>query len=202
MRYLYAEADVRYWEDARIEIDGQMVDDEEGTICGRDGNTWKVTIDLQTGQILNWDGRKASIHYKVCDAGLYWILNENFTKIMKYNDYYVPKAMCYGGNGYGDYIIFDVNSDGYIEKFTTPVIKEDEWETLPLSSEIKIEWLDDDSDCDDCGAMYAHGAKVYRGEDLILDMSPAAACYDGDDYTDRQVYDAILEKLGFIVSHD
>ena len=66
-------AEVRYWEDATV--NGQ--EDMDGTrIPCRNGKVWEPVIDLKTGHISNWPvGTEANIHYKVCDAGEYWLLD-------------------------------------------------------------------------------------------------------------------------------
>ena len=67
VKYLRATCGVRYWEDATV--NGK--EDTDGTLIPlRDGDTWKVTIDLATGIIEGWpEGTTAKIHYKVCDEG-------------------------------------------------------------------------------------------------------------------------------------
>lgn len=127
--YLHVEADVRYWEDATV----NGIDDTDGTLIPRrNGDTWKPVIRLADGQILDWpEGTTADIHYKVCDAGEYFLADENHTRIAKYNDYYVPDDMlCVGDNGYGDYIIFKVGHDGKIIGWQQPVLDEEEWDLI------------------------------------------------------------------------
>lgn len=111
VRYLQAECSVRYWEDAIV--DG--VADEGGTLIPcRSGDVWAPLIDLEAGTILNWPpGKTANIHYKVCDAGVYSLLDED-RNIVKQIDGYVPKAMCPGGDGYGDYVIMMIDEVGKI----------------------------------------------------------------------------------------
>lgn len=128
-RYLHVEADVRYWEDATV----NGTDDTEGTLIPRrDGDTWKPVIRLADGQIMDWpEGTTADIHYKVCDAGEYFLADENHTRIAKHKDYYVPDdLLCVGDNGHGDYIIFKVGADGKIIFWQQPVLDGDEWEAV------------------------------------------------------------------------
>lgn len=112
---LEAYCDVRYWEDA--EVNG--VPDETGTLipCRMSGrNTWNPLIELATGKILNWTpGKTAKINYKVCDAGSYYLYGKNKTDIVKSINGYVPAIMCPGGDGYGDYVIMNVDENGIIE---------------------------------------------------------------------------------------
>lgn len=111
VRYLRVEAGVRYWEDATV--NGE--DDEDGKLIPcRQGDCWAPTIDLETGAIETWPaGTTAHVHYKVCDAGRYTLLDgeRNPVTIL---DAYVPKIMCPEKNGYGDYIIMSIGPDGKI----------------------------------------------------------------------------------------
>ena len=127
-RFIEVGADVRYWDDASL--NGQ--DDTEGKIPLRKGNLWCPVIDLQTGEVIGWpDGVAADVHYKVCDQGEYWLLDESKERIAKWKDYYVPNdILCVGDNGYGDYIIFKIDADGRINGWRNPGIDDDEWETL------------------------------------------------------------------------
>jgi len=110
IEYLFVEAGVRCWEDAII--DG--IEDIDGIIPCRDGDCWKPLININTGKIVNWtQGVKASIHYKVCDNGTYKLLDINMELIKKIRDY-VPKMLSPKAEGWGDYIIMDIDSDGQI----------------------------------------------------------------------------------------
>jgi hypothetical protein len=111
---LHVDAGVRYWEDA--DVNG--VCDEEGDLMPcRDGERWKPIIDIETGVITNWtQGVKASVHYKVCDDGTYTLKDENGKDIIA-KDGYVPEIMCPKEEGYGDYIIMEINEDGQIDNW-------------------------------------------------------------------------------------
>lgn len=114
VKYLKVEAGVRYWEDAAI----NGVADTEGklTPC-RAGDCWTPVIDLETGVIENWPvGTEASIHFKVCDSGRYTLLDADRNEV-KAIDGYVPRIMSPGENGYGDYIIMDIDGAGKIGKW-------------------------------------------------------------------------------------
>ena len=67
---------------------------------------------------------------------------------------------------------------------------------------IRVETLTDDHDCETCGWSYAEGARVYFDDELVLDLQPYAHCYDGTNYSDVAIYQAILEKLGHEVKVD
>lgn len=111
---LEVEAGVRYWEDS--EVNGVTDDDGELIPC-RKGDMWCPIINVNTGQILNWkQGTTANIHYKVCDDGTYTLKDKEGTVISSI-DGYVPDIMCPVGNGFGDYIIMNVNEEGYINNW-------------------------------------------------------------------------------------
>lgn len=129
MKYILVEAYVRYWEDGYINNE-QDNDLDPKMPCIENNNIWKIIIDIDTGKIENWpDNIVADIHYKVCDAGEYYILDENKQKIFKYYDHYVPKFLSIESKGYGDYIILKINNDGYINNWKFNFI-EDEWNKI------------------------------------------------------------------------
>lgn len=111
IKTLHVNAEVRYWEDAKI----NGIADEEGTLTPcRDGDCWCPVIDIDTGIIRNWaKGVTADIHFKVCDAGEYELKDAEGNTLVK-KDGYVPAIMSPEENGYGDYIIMKVNADGQI----------------------------------------------------------------------------------------
>lgn len=112
--FLQVSAGVRSWEDATV--NGQ--EDTEGSLIPcRNGDYWQPKIDMGTGQILNWtQGATADIHYKVCDDGKYTLQAIDGSTI-KIKDGYVPDIMCPGGDGYGDYIIMNVDENGMIDRW-------------------------------------------------------------------------------------
>lgn len=127
-RTLEVDAEPRYWEDATV---NGATDDDGTLIPGRVGDAWRVRIDLASGRIADWpEGTTADIHYKVCDQGLYWLLDAAGERIAEYGSSYVPSAMCHGGQGFGDYIIMRVGPDGQIADYTVPKIVALEWQRL------------------------------------------------------------------------
>lgn len=127
--YIEVDAEVRYWEDACV--NGE--EDVDGTLIPlRFGDCWKIAIRLKDGLITNWpQGVEASIHYKVCDAGLYWLQDETGERIAKWNGHYVPTDfLCVGDNGFGDYIIFKVSGDGKIIGWEAPPVDKDQWSPI------------------------------------------------------------------------
>ena len=123
---LKVEAGVRYWEDATVngikDVDGVLIPCKKGDL-------WCPIIDLDNGTIVNWErGKTAKVHYKVCDSGVYYILDENGDAILQWISDYVPnRFLCFGDTGCGDYIIMEINEDGKIINYVKPDIKEDEW---------------------------------------------------------------------------
>ena len=127
--HLTVECCPRYWEDAHI----NGVSDEDGSqVPFRNGQLWQPVIELATGKIVDWpQGMTASISYKVCDQGLYFLGTLEKPKLFRYGDHedssYVPDDfLCHGDRGYGDYIILDV-SDGQIAKYERPEPHPEEW---------------------------------------------------------------------------
>ena len=118
---LVVEAGVRYWEDG--EINGH--DDVDGNMPCREDDCWCPVIDLKSGIIQGWpSGVVANIHYKVCDAGVYSLFNDEGDEV-KSIEGYVPKIMCPKENGYGDYIIMDIDGSGKIADWKVVL---QEWE--------------------------------------------------------------------------
>lgn len=134
-KYLEVEAKVRYWEDASV----NGFDDWDGKeIPSRKGDFWNPVIRLEDGKVMGWPlGIIAKVHYKVCDEGTYFLLNRSMKQVAKYYDYYVPdRYMCFGREGYGDYVIMRINGQGFIEGYHgNPYLsdpdKDTNWVTLP-----------------------------------------------------------------------
>jgi hypothetical protein len=125
-RYIEVSAGVRYWEDATL----NGVEDSEGKIPFRNGDLWEPVIELATGRVMNWpEGTEADIHYKVCDDGEYWLLDESKNRIAKWRGHYVPDdILVVNDNGYGDYIIFKIGVDGVIIGWKAPEINAGQWD--------------------------------------------------------------------------
>jgi hypothetical protein len=127
-KYIEVDAGVRYWDDALV----NGTPDVDGKIPLRKDDGWCPTIDLKTGEILDWpQDIEAKIHYKVCDSGLYWLLDENKKRIAKWNGYYVPNdILCTKSNGHGDYIIMDIGKNGKVLNWKIPYLDEEKWEPM------------------------------------------------------------------------
>ena len=111
VKYLKVDVGVRYWEDATVNGQGDTNGD---LIPFRKGDRWKILIDVETGIIKEWpEGITADIHYKVCDDGIYKLLDEE-AGILRWKEGYVPKILDLYKDSYGDYIIMKIDSDGMI----------------------------------------------------------------------------------------
>lgn len=111
-KYIQVSTPVRYWESAEVNAETC----EKGSIVPfvRDG-LWQPLIDLDKGVVVDWPrGTFAKFHFKVVDAGSYFLLDENKKQIAAIHENYVPDGLCHGDSGYGDYIIFSVNTEGEI----------------------------------------------------------------------------------------
>lgn len=110
---LYVTAKVRYWEDSKV--NGQNDTDDGKHIPCKTVGMWCPKIDIDTGVIDNWIiGITAEIHYKVCDE-FYWELADEYYELVAQGEGYVPKTLCPKADGYGDYIIMDIDKDGKIK---------------------------------------------------------------------------------------
>jgi len=112
LKFIKVDAGVRYWEDATV----NGVEDETGELIPfKDGDRWKPVIDIENGKIIGWPaGTVAKIHYKVCDDGVYTIEDINGVDIVV-SDGYVPASLAPSEDGYGDYIIMNIDGEGNIE---------------------------------------------------------------------------------------
>lgn len=116
--FLKVNAGVRYWEDA--EVNGELDDENNPRMPFANvlnGGAWHPIIDLEKGVIVDWpQGITASVHYKVCDSGIYTLLDADKNEVASI-DGYVPDMLSPADNGYGDYIIMDIDENGKIDKF-------------------------------------------------------------------------------------
>ena len=122
VRFIEVDAGVRYWEDATV----NGVDDEDGSLIPfKRQDAWCPVIRLADGLVMDWPlGVVADVYYKVCDAGLYWLLDEDQNRIAKWAGFYVPEDfLCHGDNGYGDYIILKIDAEGFIKNWKFPEIE-------------------------------------------------------------------------------
>lgn len=114
IKTVQVEAEVRYWEDATV----NGVEDVDGALIPfRKGDLWCPEIDVNTGIILNWpEGVTADVHFKVCDAGSYYLKDEDGNVVLSIEDNYVPNSLIPGE--YGDYIIMTIDENGKIVEWS------------------------------------------------------------------------------------
>lgn len=143
-KFVEVSAGVRYWEDATVS--GQ--EDSDGELIPlRNGQRWEPVICLETGLVQDWPtGTAADVHYKVCDDGEYWLLDEQKNRIA-HQDGYVLDMLSVGDNGYGDYIILAIGEDGLIRGWQQPSLESDQWEILPDTDKpsldaARLDWLE------------------------------------------------------------
>ena len=116
--YLKVDAGVRYWNDTKV----NGVYDQRSTLRGYNWR-WRPLIDIDLGKIVSWkQGVTANVHYKVCDDFQCDILDGNKEIITSCNGY-VPDVMCPADEGYGDYIIMDIDEDGFIQNWNKELIR-------------------------------------------------------------------------------
>lgn len=126
--HIIVEAGVRYWEDATV----NGVEDKDGSLIPcRSREIWNPTIEIETGLIRDWpQGTTASIHYKVCDSGSYFLAEEDGNRVMQRLEDYVPVCLCPKTDGYGDYIAMNIDSDGKIQDWDKEAVKHAQWEEV------------------------------------------------------------------------
>lgn len=118
VKYLKVDAGVRYWDDATI---NGIVDTNGDLTPLRADDRWIIVIDIETGIIKNWTlGTVADVHFKVCDDGIYHLIDENFNTIVT-KEGYVPNILDLYQNSYGDYIIMKIDSTGMIKGWKNDV---------------------------------------------------------------------------------
>ena len=124
VKFIKVSANVRYWDDA--EVNGETDITGEG-VPFKVGNLWVPIIDIDKGVVIDWpNGTKANFHFKICDAGSYYLLDSEMNELASIDNNYVPRGLCHGDQGFGDYIIFSVNEDGSIVNYSNK-IDEDDW---------------------------------------------------------------------------
>jgi len=73
---------------------------------------WCVRVDIDTGIIEGWpDGETRDMHVKVCDEGIYRLLDANGAEVAMIADY-VPHGVVPGS--YGDYVELAIDGAGRI----------------------------------------------------------------------------------------
>lgn len=79
----------------------------------RIGDTWKATVEIDTGKIRDWPaGKIADIHLTVKDGGSYHLINAKGENIAAIEGDYVPHGIVPGS--YGDTVELKVAADGTV----------------------------------------------------------------------------------------
>ena len=116
IKKVIVKAHIRYWEDTKI---NGVYDTEGGNSmpCKQD-KLWCPIINAGTGVIENWEiGKTANVHYKVTDCCGWDLLDQENNVVLSQEDGYVPDTLCPAENGYGDYIIMNIDENGKIDKW-------------------------------------------------------------------------------------
>ena len=77
---------------------------------GADGETITLLIDLDTSTIVGWpEGRTEGLYLKVCDSGIYTLLDADGGELVSRDDIYVPDCLPNDGH---DYFSATIHGDG------------------------------------------------------------------------------------------
>lgn len=67
---------------------------------------------------------------------------------------------------------------------------------------IKIVTMTDELDCDSCGISYAYGYHIVVDDEIVVEKTPYAHCYDGADYSGSEhnpyfdLLNILIERTG------
>lgn len=134
--YLSCNLGPRFWEDAEVNGEWDDADNPKMPCAAWDSYEralrWQILIDIETGCIMHWpQGTTARVHYKVCDDGTYILLGQNAEELLQV-DGYVLKCMYPNAEGWGDYVIMNIDETGHIDGWKFG--KEDVEEMLSYTS--------------------------------------------------------------------
>lgn len=88
-------------------------DDMPNDFPFRKNDMWDVTVDIESGKILEWpEGVELDLYMKVTDTGSYYLLDSQSHVIGASEHDYVPHSVIPGD--YGDYIDLEIQADGVI----------------------------------------------------------------------------------------
>jgi hypothetical protein len=98
---------------------GDSDDDDMPTdfpLLNEDKTAWVASVNIDTGEIAGWPiGDKREMHVKVCDAGLYKLIDSDGNVIAE-KDGYVPEIV---PNDYGDYVDLSIDENGVITNWNS-----------------------------------------------------------------------------------
>ena len=99
-----------------VVIDVPVKSDEEdmpNDFPFRTGDRWRIVVDIESGQIVDWPKGVISAGYmKVTDGGTYRLLDSQQAQHAAIEENYVPHGVVPGN--YGDYIELDIDENGII----------------------------------------------------------------------------------------
>ena len=127
-RILKVRAELRYLSNASVNGVRDITDEEQEQGASPrmpcvtktdDGWVWSLDIDVDTGMVMNWPkGNTADTYYKVCDCCKVdlVVFEGPRTKETAFKPYdgYVPDCLSPKAEGYGDYMIMEIDADGKI----------------------------------------------------------------------------------------
>lgn len=94
---------------------GDSDDDDMPTdfpLLNADKTAWVASVDIDTGAIAGWPtGDKRTMHAKVCDAGIYKLIDSEGNEVASKSGY-VPNGVVPGS--FGDYVELDIDESGII----------------------------------------------------------------------------------------
>lgn len=113
------------WHDEPVKLNGveyetiEAIEQAHPELFNTNGHGEKcivLTIDVETGQVLNWPKNSPYDFFdvKIVDEGEYILLDKNGEVIAEYGGY-VPE--CVGEGGYGDYLEFEIDSASNIPEW-------------------------------------------------------------------------------------
>lgn len=81
----------------------------------RIGDVWKANIEIDTGKIVEWEqGKTGDMKLKVVDEGSYTLIDSDNNDVLSIKEGYVPNQLLPPTNGYGDYVHFIIDENGFI----------------------------------------------------------------------------------------
>ncbi len=82
----------------------------------RDGDSWRIEVLIDSGQILNWpEGVEHDLYMKVVDGGTYTLIDANGEEVGAIRENYVPHGVVPGE--YGDYVNLKIGGNGVIKNW-------------------------------------------------------------------------------------
>jgi len=104
------ETDIRF---VKIDVNIRHEEDFPKDFPFRHGSTWSLTIDIDSGVILDWpQGVSGDLYMKVCDEGSYYLFDADMNQVGAIASGYVPNDLIPGD--YGDYIGLEIDATGKV----------------------------------------------------------------------------------------